>query len=427
MAEPGLTLAQKILARTSGVARPRPGQIVEATPDFSYSHDFAVYAIDAFERMGATQVLRPDRVAICLDHIVPADNARDANNHARIRAFARAQRLRHFFEGGTGISHQVMFERGLVVPGSLVVASDSHTPSGGALGALALGVGETELGFAWATGRLWVKVPDTVRISLEGRLPQGVHAKDLMLHMVATLGVLGAVYDVLEYAGPAARSLSPSERFTLCNMSAELGAKTGVFPCDDTTAEFLGDRAQFDYQPVRSDPDAAYSRELTIDLAALAPMVALPGREDRGVKVGEAAGRKVHQVFIGSCTNARADDLAIAAGILRGRRVHEDVRLIVVPASRAVMAEAAGTGDLQALLEAGATFMPSGCAVCAGVHQGVLADGELCLSTSNRNAPGRMGNRKAEIALCSPATAAASAVTGVVTDAREFAEVRSLG
>ncbi len=427
MAEPGLTLAQKILARTSGVARPHPGRIVEAIPDFSYSHDFAVYAIDAFERMGATRVLHPDRVAICLDHIVPADNARDANNHARIRNFARAQQLRHFFEGGTGISHQVMFERGLVVPGSLVVASDSHTPSGGALGALALGVGETELGFAWATERLWVKVPETVRICLEGALPQGVHAKDLMLHMVATLGVLGAVYEVLEYAGPAAPSLSPSERFTLCNMSAELGAKTGVFPCDDTTLEFLRDRAQFDYEPVQSDPDAAYSRELTIDLAALEPMVALPGREDRGVKVGEAAGRKVHQVFIGSCTNARADDLAIAAGILRGWRVHEDVRLIVVPASRAVMAEAAGTGDLEALLEAGATFMPSGCAVCAGVHQGVLADGELCLSTSNRNAPGRMGNRKAEIALCSPATAAASAIAGVVADAREFATARSPG
>ena len=423
MPEPGLTLAQKILARTSGVAHPRPGQIVEAMPDFSYSHDFAVYAIDAFERMGATRVLRPDRVAICLDHIVPADNVRDANNHARIRAFAKAQRLRHFFDGGTGISHQVMFERGLVVPGSLVVASDSHAPSGGALGALALGVGETELGFAWATGRLWVKVPDTVRISLDGALPPGVHAKDLMLHMVARLGVLGAVYEVLEYAGPAAPSLSPSERFTLCNMSAELGAKSGVFPFDATTAEFLRGQAQFDFEPVQSDADAAYARELTVDLAALGPMVALPGREDRGVPVGEAAGRTVHQVFIGSCTNARADDLAIAAGILRGRRVHEDVRLIVVPASRAVMAEAARTGDLEALLEAGATFMPSGCAVCAGVHQGVLADGELCLSTSNRNAPGRMGNRKAEIALCSPATAAASAVTGVVTDAREFAAV----
>ena len=302
-----------------------------------------------------------------------------------------------------------------------MIASDSHTPSGGALGALALGVGETELGFAWATGRLWMKVPDTVRVSLEGAFRPGVHAKDLMLHMVARLGVLGAVYEVLEYAGPAAGSLSPSERFTLCNMSAELGAKTGVFPFDATAADFLRERAQFDYQPVHSDPGAEYARELTVDLAALQPMVTLPGREDRGVPVGEAAGRRVHQVFIGSCTNARADDLAIAARILRGRRVQDGVRLIVVPASRAVMTEAARAGDLETLLEAGATFMPSGCAVCAGVHQGVLGDGELCLSTSNRNAPGRMGNKNAEIALCSPATAAASAVTGVVTDARDLA------
>lgn len=421
MPEIGLTFAQKVLARASGVTRPDPGRIVETVPDFSYSHDFAVYAIDAFERMGATRVVRPDRVAVCLDHIVPADNRRDANNHARIRAFARKQGLRDFFEGGTGIAHQVMFERGLVTPGSLVIASDSHTPSGGALGALALGVGETELGFAWATGHLWIKVPDTVRVLLEGAFAPGVHAKDMMLHLVARLGVLGAVYEVLEYAGPAAGSLSPSERFTLCNMSAELGAKTGVFPFDPTTAGFLRGRAQFDYEPVYSDPDAAYSRELTIDLSALQPMVALPGREDRGVPVGEAAGRTVHQVFIGSCTNARADDLAIAARILRGRRVRDGVRLIVVPASRAVMTEAARAGDLETLLEAGATFMPSGCAVCAGVHQGVLGDGELCLSTSNRNAPGRMGNKRAEIALCSPATAAASAIAGVITDAREFA------
>ena len=421
MPETGLTFAQKVLARTSGIAHPCPGQVVEAMPDFSYSHDFAVFVIDAFERMGATRVVRPDRVAICFDHIIPADNQRDANNHARIRSFAKTQRLRHFFEGGTGIAHQVMFEQGLVVPGSLVVASDSHTPSGGALGALALGVGETELGFAWATGRLWMKVPDTVRVFLEGAFPPGVHAKDMMLHMVARLGVLGALYEVLEYAGPAAPSLSPSERFTLCNMSAELGAKTGVFPFDPTTADFLRARAQFDYQPVHSDPDAEYSRELKIDLSALEPMVALPGREDRGVPVGEAAGRAVHQVFIGSCTNARADDLAIAARILRGRRIRDGVRLIVVPASRAVMTEAARAGDLEILLEAGATFMPSGCAVCAGVHQGVLGDGELCLSTSNRNGPGRMGNKNAEIALCSPATAAASAITGVITDARDYA------
>lgn len=420
MAEGGLTLAQKILARTSNIAAPRPGEIVEARPDFSYSHDFAVYAIDAFERMGARRVIRPDRIAVCLDHAIPADSSRVANNHARIRAFAKSHGFRHFFEGGTGIAHQVMFEQGLVTPGSLVVASDSHTPSGGALGALAIGTGETELGYAWATGRLWLKVPDTIHVLLEGAFPSGVHAKDLMLHLTAKLGVLGAVYEVLEFGGPAAVTLSPSERFTLCNMSAEVGAKTGVFPFDTVTEDFLRVRAQFDYEPVLPDPDAAYSRVVAVDLGSLQPMVTLPGREDRGVPVAEAAGRAIQQVFIGSCTNAREDDLAIAARILRGRRVHDGVRLIVVPASRTVMAEAARAGDVAALLEAGATFMPSGCAVCAGVHQGVLADGEVCLSTSNRNGPGRMGNKTAEIFLCSPATAAASAVTGVITDAREF-------
>ena len=421
MPETGLTLAQKILARTGGIAAPRVGEIIEVRPDFSYSHDFAVYVIDAFERMGARKVLRPDRVAICLDHVIPANSRRDANNHARIRAFAGDQGLGHFFDAGTGIAHQVMFEKGLVAPGSLVVASDSHTPSGGALGALALGIGETELGFAWATGFLWIKIPASIRISLEGRFQPGVYAKDMMLHLIAKLGVLGAVYEVLEYGGPAAPTLSASERFTLCNMSAELGAKTGIFPHDRVTADFLDGRARFDCQPLQPDPDAVYSRELTVDLGALEPMIALPGREDRGVPVTEAAGRTVQQVFIGSCTNARTDDLAIAARILRGRQVHSGVRLIVVPASRAVMAETAQNGDLAALLEAGATFMPSGCAVCAGSHQGVLGDGELCLSTSNRNAPGRMGNRNAEIALCSPATAAASAIAGVVADAREFA------
>jgi homoaconitate hydratase family protein len=364
--------------------------------------------------------VRPDRTAICLDHGIPANTSQAANNHARIRKFAKDQRLGYFFEGGTGIAHQVMLERGLVVPGSLVVASDSHTPSGGAVGALAIGTGETELGYAWATGRLWLKVPDTVRVHLEGAFQPGVYAKDLMLHLVAKLGVLGAVYEVVEYSGPAAGGLSVSERFTLCNMTAEIGAKTGVFPCDQVTSDYLGGRAQFEHEPLLPDPDAAYSRTVGVDLSSLRPMVTLPGREDRGVPVEEAAGRAVQQIFLGSCTNTRVDDLAIAAEILRGRKVHAGVRLIVVPASRAVMAEAARAGFVADLLDAGATFMPSGCAVCAGAHQGVLADGEVCLSTSNRNAPGRMGNKNAEIILCSPATAAASAVTGVITDAREL-------
>lgn len=412
------TTAEKILARASGHESVLPNQIVEVKPDFSYSHDYAIFAIDAFEQMGATAVISPERTAICLDHGFPVNTTRDANNHARIREFSRKHKFLAFFEGGTGIAHQVMMERGLVVPGALVLASDSHTPSGGAVGALAIGTGETELGFVWATGRTWLKVPETIRVVLSGALQSGVVAKDAMLTIVKRMGVLGGGYKVIEYQGPAVGSLSVSERFTFCNMSAEIGAKSGIFPCDNVTEAFVRERARFDSRAVRSDPDANYAQEVKLDLVQVEPMVVLPGREDRGVPVSEAAGRKINQVFIGSCTNARADDLAIAARILRNRRVHPDVRLLVVPASRAVEIESARNGDLATLLEAGATLMPSGCAVCAGAHQGVLGDGEVCLSTSNRNMPGRMGNKKAEIMLCSPATAAASAVAGVVADAR---------
>jgi homoaconitate hydratase family protein len=413
-----VTIAQKILARASGRKHVAPGEVVEVQPDFSYAHDYGLFAVEAFERMGATQVRRPERVAVCLDHAVPADNARDANNHARLRAFARKHGFAAFFEGGSGISHQVLMEQGYVLPGSLVVANDSHTPSGGAAGALAIGTGETEIGFLWATGRLWLKVPESVKVVLVGKLGNGVYAKDLMLHMIAGMGITGAQYQVLEFAGPALASLSMSERFTLANMSAEVGAKSAIFPADAVTAAFLAGRSRFEFSAVT--PDETYSKDIEIDLDMVQPMVALPGREDRGVPVSQAAGKRITQVFIGSCTNARADDLAIAARILRGQRVHPDVRLIVVPASRQVMLQTARNGDLAALIEAGATLMPSGCAVCAGAHQGVLADGDVCLSTSNRNMAGRMGNRNAEILLCSPATAAASAITGAVTDARSF-------
>jgi len=419
------TVAEKVLARASGRDNVMPGELLEVRPDFTYSHDYAVFAIDAFEQMGARSVVAPDRNAIGLDHGFPVNNARDANNHARVRRFAKQHKFCAFFEGGTGIAHQVMMEKGLVLPGALVLASDSHTPSGGAVGALAIGIGETELGFIWATGRTWLKVPDTIRVNLTGSLPRGVAAKDAMLTLIGRLGVLGASYKAIEYQGAAVPLLSVSERFTFCNMSAEVGAKAGFFPADEVTEAFVRGRARFPYDPVRSDADAVYSEQVALDLSALEPMVVLPGREDQAIPVTEAAGKRIDQVFIGSCTNARADDLAIAARILRNRRVHPDVRLLVVPASRTVELESSRNGDLAILLEAGATLLPSGCAVCAGAHQGVLADGEVCLSTSNRNMPGRMGNKKAEIMLCSPATAAASAAAGVVTDARAFDDILS--
>jgi len=414
----GKTLAQKVLERTSGRSGLAVGTIVEATPDFSYSHDYAAWAIDAFEKMGATRVHRPDRIAVCFDHGIPPNSAKDANSLKRVREFVRRHGFAQFYEAGTGVAHQVMVEQGWIVPGSLSVCNDSHACSGGSVGALALAVGETEVGFLWAVGRLWFRVPATRKMVLHGRLRKGVYAKDLMLEIARQLGVLGALYEVLEFQGDALPALSVSERFTLCNMATEVGAKGGVFPYDAVTAQFVQGRAKLPFEPVHSDPDAQYCAEMQFDLGTLEPMVALPGREDSGVSVTEVAGQPIDQVFIGSCTNARADDLHIAADILRGRKVHPNVRLIVTPASRQAELDALKNGDIEALVEAGATLMPSGCGVCAGTHQGVIADGERCLSTSNRNMPGRMGNKNADILLCSPATAAASALAGCIADPR---------
>ena len=416
----GRTLAQKVLERTSGRSGLAPGVIVEATPDFSYSHDYAVWAIDAFEKMGATRVQRPERIAVCFDHGIPPNSAKDANSLKRVRDFAKAHEFAQFYEAGTGVAHQVMVEKGWIVPGSLSVCSDSHACSGGSVGALALAIGETELGFLWAVDRLWFRVPATRKMVLAGRLRDGVYAKDLMLVIAQRLGVLGALYEVLEYHGDGAAALTVSERFTLCNMATEVGAKGGVFPCDAVTRAYMDGRARFDYEPIVPDADAQYCAEMHFDLGVLEPMVALPGREDSGVAVSEVEGEHIDQVFIGSCTNARADDLHIAARILKGKKVHPGIRLLVTPASRQAGLDALRNGDLEALIEAGATVLPAGCAVCAGTHQGVTADGERCLSTSNRNMPGRMGNRNSEIFLCSPATAAASALAGCIADPRRI-------
>jgi len=414
----GRTLAQKVLERTSGRTGLEPGVIVEAKPDFSYSHDYAAWAIDAFEKMGATRVHRPERIAVCFDHGIPPNTARDANSLKRVREFVRKHGFAKFYEAGTGVAHQVMVEKGLIVPGSLSVCNDSHACSGGSVGALALAVGETEIGFLWAIDRLWFRVPTTRKMVLSGRLREGVYAKDLMLVIAQQLGVLGALYEMLEFHGDAVKTLSVSERFTLCNMATEVGAKGGVFPFDAITAEYMQGRAQFPFTPVLPDPDAQYCAEMHFDLGTLEPMIAMPGREDSGVAVSSVAGQHIDQVFIGSCTNARADDLHIAANILRGKQVHPGIRLIVTPASRQAELEALKSGDIEALVEAGAILMPSGCGVCAGTHQGVVADGERCLSTSNRNMPGRMGNKNSEILLCSPATAAASALAGCIADPR---------
>lgn len=416
----GKTFAEKILSLKSGLGDVSPGQIVEVRPDMTMSHDFAANVIRSFRAMGAGRVWDAERVFICLDHRVPPDSVVEANNHQLIRLFCREQGVRAFFDAGTGISHQVMVEKGYALPGEVVVGTDSHACSYGAVSAFATGIGETEMAFVWATGRLWLRVPATIRIELEGGWSRGVFAKDVMLALLARLGADGAGYRALEFHGSTASAMTISERFTLANMAVEMGAKIGFFPFDATTERYLAGRAQHPYFPIYPDPDARYEQVVRLAVEQVEPMVALPGSEDRGVPVSQVRGLAIHQAFLGSCTNARADDLAIAARILKGRQVHPNVRLLVVPASRAEGVAAMRNGDLAILAEAGATILPSGCAVCFGGHQGVLADGERCISSSNRNSPGRMGNRTAEIYLASPATVAAAAVAGEIVDPREL-------
>jgi homoaconitate hydratase family protein len=412
------TISEKILSRCSENQSAVAGDIVMARPDFIYVHDYASFVIDAFEKMGFNTVQMADRIAVCFDHVTPANTAHEANSMKRVREFAKKHSFAGFYDVGAGIGHQVMVEEGWIVPGSLNIAIDSHAPSCGSVGSFSVGIGETEMGYAWGTSRVWLRVPKTIRIELRGALRSGVYAKDLILSLIGQLGILGGLNMAIEFAGEGATRLSLSERFTVCNMTAELGAKTGYFPFDETTAQFVNGRTRFKFAPVHSDEDAVFAKSMSVDLAALEPVVALPGREDKTAKVRDLAGTKIDQIFFGSCANARIDDFKIGAEMLRGRKVNPAVRLLVVPASRAVAVEASRQGYLQTFMEAGAIVLSSGCAVCAGAHQGVLADGEVCLSTSNRNGAGRMGNPKADIILCSPATAIASAIAGMIADPR---------
>jgi homoaconitate hydratase family protein len=416
----GQTFAEKILSLKGGKKTVAPGDIVEVSPDLVMSHDYAALVIRQLKEMGAKRVWNPEKIFISLDHRVPADSSKEANDHASVRLFVNEQQIEKFYDAGQGISHQLIVEEGYALPGKLILGSDSHTPSYGAVSAFATGIGETEMAFVWATGKTWLMVPETTKVNLRGKFGRGVYAKDLILKIIADLGAEGCSYQAVEFAGEAAKSLTVSERYTLCNMSVEMGAKIGFFEFDEMTRQFLEGRAKEDYQVISPDADASYLRQLEVKLENLEPMVALPGSVDRGVPLTILGDVDIHQAFLGSCTNARLDDLEIAAQILKGRKVDHQVRMIIVPVSRTVELDATRKGYLKTFLQAGAMILPPGCAVCHGGHQGVLADGEVCLSASNRNFVGRMGNRHAFIYLASPATVAASAITGKITDPREF-------
>ncbi|HYL37304.1 MAG TPA: 3-isopropylmalate dehydratase large subunit [Bryobacteraceae bacterium] len=417
----GHTIAEKILAAKSGRTSVAPGEIVEAYPDLVMSHTATWRSVSVMDKVGATKLYNPDRLAVVLDHIAPAKVEKNAADHQVCRKFAAKHGVTKFYDVDAGIAHLVLMEAGHVAPGDLIVGTDSHCTIYGSLGALGTGIGYTEVASVWITGKLWMKVPDSFRINLSGRFSPGVYSKDLMLHLIGSLGADGCNYKSVEFYGAQTSGVSVSERMTMTNLAMEMGVKCAFVPPDESTEEYLRGRLPDParYQPVCADADAVYEKKLQVDLAGLEPMVACPHEVQNTKPIGAVEGTRIDQAFLGSCANAKYEDLVVAAGILKGRHVHPNVRLIITPGSKKILLEAAQTGVFQTLLEAGGLFTNPGCGACAG-DGGVMADGEVCLSTANRNFLGRMGSSKAEIYLSSPATLAASAIKGCIADPREY-------
>jgi 3-isopropylmalate/(R)-2-methylmalate dehydratase large subunit len=415
-----MTIAEKILAAKSGRPSVTPGEIVEAYPDLVMSHTATWRSVSVMERIGATRLYDPERLAIVLDHISPAKTEKYAADQQVSRNFARQYGIRKFYDIDAGIAHLVLMEAGHVAPGDLIVGTDSHCTIYGSLGALGTGIGYTEVTSVWITGKLWMKVPESIKITLRGRFAPGVYAKDLMLYLIGKLGADGCTYNSVEFYGSVS-DFSVSERMTMANLAMEMGVKCAFIPPDQKTEEYLNGRLAGGrpFQPVYADLEAMYSRELDSDLGKLAPMVACPHEVENTKAVSEVAGTRIDQAFLGSCANAKYEDLVVAASILKGRRVDPGVRLIITPGSKQIMLEAMNSGVLQTLVESGGMLTNPGCGACAG-DGGMLADGEVCLSTANRNFLGRMGSNKSQIYLSSPATLAASAIRGMITDPREF-------
>ncbi|HPJ31052.1 MAG TPA: 3-isopropylmalate dehydratase large subunit [Methanothrix sp.] len=409
------TISEKIFSRASG-KRAEAGEIVEAKVDYAMAHDgTSVLAIKAFREMGSERVFDPERIVVPFDHIVPANNTTAADLQREVRSWAKDQRIVHFYEGGRGICHQVFPEEGFALPGTLLVGADSHSCTYGAFGAFGTGVGATDMAEIFSRGRLWFKVPETMGIRISGELGRRVLAKDLILMLVGAIGADGATYKALEYLGQTVEGLSISGRMTLCNMGVEMGAKAAIVPPDAVTEEYLKERAREPYRPVHADP-GSYDSEMEFEVSDLEPQLAAPFRVDNVRPVSELSGTEVDQVFIGTCTNGRYEDLEAAARILKGGTVR--ARTLVIPASREVFLQALSSGIIEILVEAGAMIGTPGCGPCLGAHMGVIAEGEVCLSTSNRNFPGRMG-KGGLVYLASPATAAATALEGKIADPRE--------
>jgi len=431
------TFAQKALARAAGLDSVEIGQVVDVRPDAVLSHDNTAAIVQIFRRTGRKRVCHPERMVVVLDHAAPAPTPKHAVNHAEARAFVAEQGVQHFYEVGRGVCHQVIAEEALVLPGQTILGADSHTTHHGWMGAFGAGVGRSEVAAIWATGELWLRVPESIRITVEGTLPAGVTTKDLCLRIIGDLGADGGLYASIEFDGSTIGALSPAARMVIPNMMAEFGAKNAYLPPDEGSIGWLAERrarrklredptagaldeltarwvTQIAGDALYPDAGAAYAAQYRYDASTLEPMIACPHTVDNVVPLSDVAGTRVHQAFIGTCTNGRLEDLAAAAAVVRGKRVAAGTRLLIIPASREVLAEALRRGYIQTFVEAGAVVGPPGCGPCMGNHLGVLAPGEVCISTANRNFRGRMGTPDSEIYLANPAVVAAAALAGEI-------------
>jgi homoaconitate hydratase family protein len=411
------TFVEKLMSRKAGKDI-SAGAIVSVEPDYVMSHDNAAAIANTFKEIGVKKIKYPDRVVIILDHEVPAPKESSATNHKEIRTFVREQGIRNFYDINHGICHQVFVDEGFAMPGKLIVGSDSHTTTYGALGAFSAGIGRSEVAAIWATGELWFQVPETIKIILKGLIPQYITSKDIVLNIIGQIKSDGADYKAVEFTGETITYMDIGERMVLTNMAAEMGAKNGYVPSDPVTFDFIRGRAKAAFEPLYSDDDAAFYQTLEFDVSKISPGVAKPHTVDNYAPIQKLEGTKIDQALIGTCTNGRLADLEAAANILNGKKVK--ARTLIIPASWEIYKEALTKGLIEIFIDAGAMVLNPGCGPCLGAHQGVMAPGEVTFSTANRNFKGRMGCREAEIYLGSPLSVAASAVTGEITHPGRF-------
>lgn len=420
----GMTMTQKILADHAGVKEVHAGELIEANVDIVMANDITgPMALPIFKQM-ADKVFDKDKVVLVPDHFTPNKDIKSAENSKAIREFSREQGLTHHMEQGKcGVEHAILPESGIVVAGDAVIGADSHTCTYGAIGAFSTGVGTTDIATGMATGQLWFKVPSAIKFNLHGKLPQYVSGKDVILHIIGRIGVDGALYKSMEFTGEGVKELSMADRFTICNMAIEAGAKNGIFPVDEATIEYLDKHAKRDYKIYEADSDAEYEEVVDVDLSAIRPTVAFPHLPGNAKTVDEIEAMDkiyIDQVVIGSCTNGRMEDLRKAAAILKGKKVADNVRVMVVPATQKIYLQCVLEGILETFVEAGCAVNTPSCGPCMGGHMGVLAKGEKCVSTTNRNFVGRMGDVESLIYLASPETAAASAIAGYIANPEKF-------